>query len=94
VDISLGVVGSLVLLVDDGVLSGGGTAGKACIVVLGDVLVGLLGSCGTSALDSLSGVVGGVLEIKILATNPQNSEKLKGKAEVEAPKLRLMVGSK
>jgi hypothetical protein len=61
VDISLGVVGSLVLLVDDGVLGGSGTAGKACVVVLGDLLVGLLGCLSTSSLNGLGDVVCGVL---------------------------------
>lgn len=36
VDISLGVVGSLVLLVDDGILGGSGTAAQAGIAVLRD----------------------------------------------------------
>jgi len=57
VDISLGVVGSLVLLVDDGILCGGSTGAQAGIGVLGDVLVGLLGSLGTGALDGLRDVV-------------------------------------
>ena len=61
VDISLGVVRCLVLLVDNGILCGGSTAAKAGIRVLGDVLVGLLGCLGTTALDGLSDVVNGVL---------------------------------
>lgn len=61
VDISLGVVGGLVLLVDDGILGGSSTAAQACVVVLGDVLVGLLGSFGTCAVDGLGHVVCGVL---------------------------------
>jgi hypothetical protein len=61
VDISLGLVGRLVLLVDEGVLCGGGTAAEAGIGVLGDVLVGLLGSSCTSTLDGLRDVVGSVL---------------------------------
>lgn len=61
VDISLGVVGGLVLLVNDGVLAGGETGAQACIVVLGNALVGLLGSFSTGALDGLADVVGGVL---------------------------------
>lgn len=61
VDIGLGVVGQLVLFVNDSILSGGGTGGDVCVVVLGDVLVGLLGSSGASTLDGLTNVVGGVL---------------------------------
>lgn len=61
VDIGLGVVGNLVLLVEDGILSGAGAGAQAGIVVLSDVLVGLLGSLGTGALDGLGDVVGGVL---------------------------------
>ncbi len=61
VDISLGVVGSFVDLVRDGILSGRGTRGQACVRVLGDRLVGLLGCLSTGALDSLRDVVGGVL---------------------------------
>ncbi len=60
-DISLGVVGSLILLVNESILSGGGTAAQGSIVILGDLLVGLLGSFSTGALDGLSNVVGGVL---------------------------------
>jgi hypothetical protein len=61
VDISLGVVGELVLLVNNGILGGAGTGGDLGIVVLSDVLVGLLGSLSASALDGLGDVVGGVL---------------------------------
>jgi hypothetical protein len=61
VDIGLGVVGELVLLVDNGILSGAGTGGDLGIIVLSDVLVGLLGSLSASALDGLGDVVGGVL---------------------------------
>lgn len=60
-DISLGVVGELVLLVNNGILGGAGTGGDLGIVVLSDVLVGLLGSLSASALDGLGDVVGGVL---------------------------------
>jgi hypothetical protein len=62
VDISLGVVGGLVELVSDGILGGSGTAAQAGIAVLSNLLVGLLGSLGTGALDGLGNVVGGVLE--------------------------------
>jgi hypothetical protein len=62
VEISFGVVGRLVLLVDNGILGGAGARGEACVVVLGDVLVGLLGGLGTGALDGLGDVVCCVLE--------------------------------
>jgi hypothetical protein len=62
VGISLGVVGFLVELVSDGILCGGGTGAQAGIVVLGNLLVGLVGSFGTGALDGLGNVVGGVLQ--------------------------------
>lgn len=61
-DIGLGVVGDLILLVDDGILSSAGASGELGIVALSDVLVGLLGSLGTGALNGLSDVVGGLLE--------------------------------
>lgn len=61
VDISLGVVGSLVLLVNGGILCGSGAGAQACVRVLGDLLVGLLGSLSTGTLDGLSDVVAGVL---------------------------------
>jgi hypothetical protein len=61
VDIGLGVVGDLVLLVDNGILGGAGTGGNLSIVVLGDVLVGLLGSFGTGALNGLGDVVHALL---------------------------------
>jgi hypothetical protein len=61
VDISLGVVGGLVLLVDDSVLSSGGTAGEGCVGVLGDRLVGLLGCLSSGALDGLRDVVNSLL---------------------------------
>lgn len=67
VDISLGVVRSLVLLVNNGVLGGRGTAAQAGIRVLGDVLVGLLGSGGSGTLDALRGLVCEVLRVKMLA---------------------------
>ena len=41
-DISLGVVDSLVLLVEEGVLCSSSTGGKVGVVVLGDLLVDLL----------------------------------------------------
>jgi hypothetical protein len=57
VDISLGVMARLVELVSSG------AGAEACVVVLGNLLVGLLGSFRTGALDGLGNVVGGVLEI-------------------------------
>ena len=63
-DISLGVVAGLVELVSNGILCGSGARAEAGIVVLGNLLVGLLGSLGTGALDGLGNVVGGVLEWK------------------------------
>ena len=60
-DIGLGVVGELVLLVGNGILSGAGTGGDVGIVVLSDILVCLLGSLSASALNGLGDVVGGVL---------------------------------
>jgi hypothetical protein len=64
VDISLGVVAGLVELVSNGILCGSGAGAEAGVVVLGNLLVGLLGSCGTGALDGLGNVVCGVLEIE------------------------------
>lgn len=61
-DIGLGVVGLLVLLVEDSILGSAGAGADLGIVVLGDLLVGLLGSLSTGALDGLGNVVGGVLE--------------------------------
>jgi hypothetical protein len=65
VDVGLGLVGLLVLLVDNGILGSGGAAGEAGIVVLGDTLVGFLGGSGSTALDGLGNVVGGVLKEQI-----------------------------
>lgn len=62
-EIGLGIVGLFVLLVNDRILGSGGTGGELGVVVLGDLLVGLLGSLGTGALDGLGDVVGGVLLI-------------------------------
>lgn len=56
VDISLGVVGTLIHLVSNSVLGGSGTAAQACVGVLGDRLVSLLGSLSSGALDGLSDV--------------------------------------
>lgn len=60
-DIGLGVVDLLVLLVTDGVDGGAGTGAPVGVGVLGDLLVGLLGSGGTGALNGLGDVVGGLL---------------------------------
>lgn len=61
-DIGLGIVGHLVFLVENSVLGSGGSATQAGVAVLGDTLVGLLRSCGTSALDGLRDVLAGVLD--------------------------------
>lgn len=61
VDIGLGVVGHLVLLVKKSILGGAGAGANVGVAVLGNVLVGFLGSLGTGALDGLSNVIGGVL---------------------------------
>jgi len=53
VDISLGIVVGLVQLVSNGILGSSCSAAQAGIGVLGDTLVGLLGSGGTSTLDCL-----------------------------------------
>ena len=63
-DISLGVVTGLVELVSNGILCGSGAGAEAGIVVLGNLLVSLLGSLGTGALDGLGNVVGGVLKME------------------------------
>ena len=60
VDIGLAVVGLLVELVGDGIASSLGAGAEVGIVVLGDVLVGLLGSSGTGARYGLGNVVCGV----------------------------------
>jgi len=61
VDISLGVVLCLVHLVSDSVLASTQTSSEGSITILGNVLVGLLGSGSTSTLNGLADVVGGVL---------------------------------
>jgi hypothetical protein len=61
VDIGLGIVGFLVFLVEESILCGAGTGADVGIRVLSDVLVSLLRSGGTGALDGLRDVVGGVL---------------------------------
>lgn len=62
-EIGLGIVNLFVLLVNDGILGSGGTGGHIGVVVLGHLLVGLLRSFSTGALDGLGDVVGGVLLI-------------------------------
>jgi hypothetical protein len=54
-------MGLLVLLVDRGILGGSGSRSKACVGILRNVLVRLLGCSGASALDALGNVVCGVL---------------------------------
>jgi hypothetical protein len=61
VETGLGIVGLFVLLVENGILGSGGPAAEAGVVVLGDTLVGFLRGSGSSALDGLGDVVGGVL---------------------------------
>jgi hypothetical protein len=51
----------LVLLIDQSVLSSGGTGGQLGLVILSDLLVGFLGCLGSGALDRLGNVVGGAL---------------------------------
>ena len=63
VEIGRLVVLLLVELVTDGILGGGGTSANASVGVLGDLLVGLLAAGGSSALDGVSDVVGGVLDV-------------------------------
>lgn len=60
-DIGLGVVGELVLLVGKSILGSAGAGRDIGITALSDVLVGLLGSLSSSALDGLSDVVNGLL---------------------------------
>lgn len=71
-DISLGVVGKLVLLINESVLGSRGAGGDLGIVILSDLLVGLLGGLGTSALDGLGDVVGGVLRKTRVSTGSSN----------------------
>lgn len=61
VNIGLHIVNVLVLLVGHSVHGSIGPGRQLRVGVLGDVLIGLLGSSGTGALDSLRDVVGGVL---------------------------------
>jgi hypothetical protein len=62
-------VGHFVLLIDESILSGGGASAEVGIVVLGNLLVALLGGFGTSALDSLTDVLSGVLDGRLVAMN-------------------------
>lgn len=71
-DISLGVVGCLILLVDNGILCGASSAAQASIRVLGDMFVGLLRCLSTTALDSLRDVVDGVLRSDISTLKNKN----------------------
>lgn len=63
VSIDAYVVAGLVHLVSNSILGRGGTAAEGCVVVLGDLLVGLLAGSGRGALDGLRDVVGGVPEV-------------------------------
>lgn len=60
-DISLGLVAVLLSLVSNGVLGSRGACAQACVSVLCDRLVGLLGCLGSGTLDGLSDVVCGLL---------------------------------
>ena len=60
-DIGLGVVFNLVLLVANCILGSAGAGSELGIAVLGDALVDLLGSLGTSSLNALGDVVNDVL---------------------------------
>lgn len=62
-------MGNLVLLVEESILSGRGASADLGIVVLGDLLVGLLGGFGTSALDGLTDVLSGVLCLMLVRAN-------------------------
>lgn len=65
-DVGLGVVDVLVLLVTEGINGSVSTSAEAGIGVLSDLLVGGLGGLGTSTLDGLRDVVGGVLDAHLL----------------------------
>lgn len=76
-DISLGVVGSLVHLIANSVLGGSSTGSQACVRVLGDVLVGLLGNSSSGTLNGLRDVLCGVLKLKMLAGVYEDGEAVK-----------------
>jgi len=63
VEVSRLVVLLLVELVTDGILGSGGTSAEGSVRVLGNGLVGLLGASAGGALDGVSDVVGGVLDV-------------------------------
>ena len=63
-DISFGIVRSLVRLVESGIFGGRGTRSEACIGVLSNILVGLLGSSSPSALNGLRDAIRDVLRMK------------------------------
>ena len=63
VNIGSAVVLLLVHLVTDGVLGSGGAGADGGVAVLGNLLVGLLGGGGESALNGLRDVVGGVVDL-------------------------------
>jgi hypothetical protein len=52
-------------LVTKRVLAGGGSVNEGCVAVLGDGLVGLLGSARDTLLDGLGGGVGGVPKVVV-----------------------------
>lgn len=61
VDISLGLMAVLLSLVSNSILGSRGACAQACVGVLCDGLVGLLGCLRSGTLDGLSDVVGGLL---------------------------------
>lgn len=65
VGVSLGVVHGLILLVDSRVFGCTCAGPEACVGVLGDILVCLLGAFVGSALNGLGDVVCGVLKIQV-----------------------------
>ena len=62
VALTLGGVTRLLSLVTQGILGSGGTSADGGVAVLGDVLVGLLGSTGGGLLDLLTDEVGALLD--------------------------------
>lgn len=69
-DIGLDIVAVLVDLVTDSIDGSVGTSAQLGIGVLGNLLVGLLGSSRAEALDGLSNVVDGVLRTCLVLLPP------------------------
>ena len=79
-------MGLLVLLVNESVLGRASASAQLSIVILSDLLVGLLRGLGTSALDRLGNVVGGVLcDVSSKLDNPSS------KVEVDRQSCTLTV---